>query len=541
MKCKTQAGYLSVVLAAMLLTGFLPLGQLAASPLVEIWFDNPGLFGETGQWQPMSTVEAPAGRYGHTIIWTGREMIVWGGYYHLDHFLNDGYLYDPAADTWTPISMINAPIGRLRHTAVWTGQQMIVWGGESGGGGVTTNTGGRYDLTTDTWSPISLVNAPSPRQQHSAVWTGKEMIVWGGCPTVFCTQVFNDGGRYDPATDTWVPIAGMDEHTRRHFHQAVWTGDRMIIWGGSNNPQGMSYNPGTNTWTPISTINAPVPTYQGTGVWTGAEMIVWGGCTVFSTTPCTSFVNSGGRYNPTMDIWTPVTTAGVPSPRWTHTAVWTGREMIIWGGCGGQCFDTGASYNPETDTWTPLNQTNAPTARSNHEAVWTGEAMVVWGGCNIGGCGDAIYFNTGGQYRLPFAPPIREGRIAGGGGVVMSNGTQVTHGFELHCDTARSPNTLQVNWGNDNRFHLESLTTTFCSDDPNFNEAPPVAGFDTYQGTGTGRYNGVSSATAEWTFTDAGEPGKNDFAKIVIKDASGNIVLDTSGNLNRGNHQARKK
>jgi len=211
----------------------------------------------------MSTIGAPVGRYGHTAIWTGDEMLVWGGYYHLNHFLNDGGRYDPVTDTWTPISTVNAPSGRLRHTAIWTEQEMIVWGGESGGGGVTTNTGGRYDPATDTWRPISLVNAPSPREMHSAVWTGTEMLVWGGCSTIFCTQVFNDGGRYDPATDTWTPVSGIEGLTPRHFHQAVWTGDRMIVWGGANDPQGMSYDPDTNTWMPISTVNAPVPTFPG--------------------------------------------------------------------------------------------------------------------------------------------------------------------------------------------------------------------------------------------------------------------------------------
>jgi len=364
-----------------------------------------GLPTPNGTWFAISTSPLH-GRYGHSAIWTGESMLVWGGYYHLNYFLNDGAMYDPVADTWEMISSSGAPVGRLRHTAVWTGEEMIVWGGEHAGGGQTTNTGGIYDPTTDSWTPISLVNAPSAREMHSAVWTGEEMIVWGGCSTVFCTEVFNDGGRYDPVTNTWTPIPAAPGWVKpRNFHQAVWTGDRMTIWGGTTDPQGLSYDPNSNTWMPISTINAPTPTYQGTGVWTGQEMIVWGGCTVFTTTPCPSYVNSGGRYNPATDTWTPVTTVGAPLARWTHTAVWTGQEMIIWGGCGDACYDTGASYDPETDMWAPLDRTNAPTARSNHEAVWTGEAMIVWGGCDIGGCGLATYFNTGGRYEFVEVTP----------------------------------------------------------------------------------------------------------------------------------------
>jgi sugar lactone lactonase YvrE len=127
-----------------------------------------------------------------------------------------------------------------------------------------------------------------------------------------------------------------------------------------------------------------------------------------------------------------------------------------------------------------------------------------------------------------------KGRMTGGGTIVS---TSVHHGFELPCDKTKSPNNLEVNWGKGNKFHLESLTSAACSDDPSISEGQPVAGFDTYRGSGTGRYNGTSGATAEWTMTDAGEPGTNDTFRIKIKDASNNVVLDVSGKI-QGNQQA---
>ena len=54
-------------------------------------------------------------------------------------------------------SATNAPSARFRHTAVWTGTEMIVWGGQ------LINTGGRYDPATDSWKPTSAINAPSAR------------------------------------------------------------------------------------------------------------------------------------------------------------------------------------------------------------------------------------------------------------------------------------------------------------------------------------------------------------------------------------------
>src|SRR5207249_2460541 len=103
------------------------------------------------------------------------------------------------------------------------------------------------------------------------------------------------------------------------------------------------------------------------------------------------------------------------------------------------------------------------------------------------------------------------------------------------------PNNLEVNWGlpgSKQRFQLQSLTFALCVDDPAIGPAHSAAGFDTYIGAGTGLYNGVPGATAAWIFTDAGEPGINDTANLVIRDPAGNVVLDVSGKLVFGNQQA---
>ena len=46
-----------------------------------------------------------------------------------------------AANSWTATTTTSAPSGRELHTAVWTGTQMIVWGGYNAG---YLNTGRRY-------------------------------------------------------------------------------------------------------------------------------------------------------------------------------------------------------------------------------------------------------------------------------------------------------------------------------------------------------------------------------------------------------------
>jgi len=141
------------------------------------------------------------------------------------------------------------------------------------------------------------------------------------------------------------------------------------------------------------------------------------------------------------------------------------------------------------------------------------------------------------------------GRMTGGGSIVCSNGGfRVTHGFELHCifpegTSVALPNNLEINWGGGQNFHLTTLQTAVCTNEPVIEESPPEAGFDTMVATGTGTLNGVAGATIEFTFTDAGEPGAGvDTASYLIRDASNVVVLDCDDSVldQGGNHQAHK-
>jgi hypothetical protein len=128
-------------------------------------------------------------------------------------------------------------------------------------------------------------------------------------------------------------------------------------------------------------------------------------------------------------------------------------------------------------------------------------------------------------------------RWTGGGTIGTNRDPRVTHGFELHCDVNQLPNNLEVNWGGDH-FHLDVLTAVKCSDDPAIDPTPPRAGCDTIHGWGDGKYNGASGYHVEFIFTDAGEPGKVDWAWIHIIDSGNNTVMEVSGFLKSGNQQA---
>jgi N-acetylneuraminic acid mutarotase len=346
-------------------------------------------------WVPTAVADVPSRRSYPGVVWTGAEMIVWGGADGTSRF-NTGALYEPATDAWIPTSIVNAPSARRPAFAFWTGASLLTWG-EMMNGSVTS--GGLYNPAADTWSPMSNTGAPSQRSYPTALWTGREMLVWGG--TDYSTSAsLNTGARYDPCTDAWTATSTAGAPSPRSAYASIWTGTEMIVWGGRAGAESLDtggrYNPRSDAWASMSTTGAPAARNSHGAVWTKTEMIVWGGRDASG-----AYLATGGRYNPITDIWSSCSTAAAPAPRvYPPRLLWTGSEMILWGdsaASGGLPLGTGARYRPSTDQWYPISITGAPQARSNHAEVWTGSELLVWGGQKAGPQYDS-YLSDGGRY-----------------------------------------------------------------------------------------------------------------------------------------------
>jgi N-acetylneuraminic acid mutarotase len=320
----------------------------------------------------------------HDAVWMEEygKMLVAGGIPGHETYMS---MYDPVADTWESTTGCN---NGDRPGIVWTGEYELKWANN-----------GYYDPFTDTCGGIpSGGAAPTVDRWFTTVWTGTEMIVWGGGDSGT-----NYGARYlpgdpDPGAGSWTATStGTGCPWARAHHTAVWTDNEMIIWGGggTGTNTGGRYYPSTNSWQATSTgTGCPSFRINHTAVWTGDEMIVWGG--VFSSTN----LDTGGRYDPTSNSWVATSVdANTPSPRSRHTAVWTGTEMIVFGGGDSdEAFNDGGHYNPMTDSWTPTATVGAPSPRYDHTAVWTGTEMIIWGGGYSDGSTD-YYLADGAVYR----------------------------------------------------------------------------------------------------------------------------------------------
>lgn len=327
------------------------------------WVWDNGIL-EAGEFDPLRYASSSAS------VWTGSQMIIWGGFEYED----SGQIYDPTLDRWTYTSRIGAPAGRSQALAVWTGQEMIVYGGHVGAERLTS--GGRYDPIANSWHPIA--EGSHATTDGVAVWTGSEMVVWGGYNGVNVQT----GARYDPATDSWSPTSVVDAPEGRSDAVAIRAGSEMIVWGGSDGSQyrdsGGRYDPVADQWTPMSLVNSPAGRELPSVVWTGTEMIVWGG------RGQSGGLGDGAAYDPATDQWRALSEVGAPPPIWYPTAVWTGSDVIFWGRVDGEPPPPVWIYDPGTDNWRA--STEAPpgfvdvgtSGGPRHFHFWTGTEVLLW-------------------------------------------------------------------------------------------------------------------------------------------------------------------
>lgn len=300
-----------------------------------------------GESRPLT--RAPlAGRSTMAAVWTGRQMLIWGGDGPDGQFA-DGATYDPRADAWTllprsPLSARNAP------AAVWTGEEVILWGGSSGSG--DHRDGAAYNPVTRRWR--SIPEAPfASAGRPVGLWTGTEMIVLAG---------FNsrDAAAYNPVANRWRALPDLPGQVQAPNPVGAWARDEVVTVVRPSGPTPaapqrlVSLQPDGDAWSSVRDL----PSGQAVLASTGDALLVAVGSK--------SFELLGGDSTEVAVAPAGVAVGDTPS-------VWTGTELLLWEG------DTVSAIDPAARTWQPIAAgDSAP--RTQAGVVWADGVLLAWGG-----------------------------------------------------------------------------------------------------------------------------------------------------------------
>jgi N-acetylneuraminic acid mutarotase len=257
--------------------------------------------------------------------------------------------------------------GRSSMASVWTGTEMIVWGGETPGEQFAD--GAAYDPATDSWrllapSPLSARNAPA------AVWTGEEVLLWGGHAPGMDAR---DGAAYNPATDSWRPIADAPMASAG-APQAVWTGQEMLVLAGVNSVAAAAYEPGSDSWRTLSAVpGQPSPPHVQIA-WTGDRLIVR--ANYRDATPSPGIQNGLFAYDPEDDRWRELPPSS-PDSGYLPNLVFVGDSLVQVAQQPGALV---TRYDLDSETWAGIARWPDDLEAREMISVWTGDRVLLWGG-----------------------------------------------------------------------------------------------------------------------------------------------------------------
>lgn len=300
----------------------------------------------------------------------------------------------------------NPVVDRLATAATaWTGQELIVWGGVTRDRLVHAD-GAAYDPRAGRWRPIP----PAPqaqmldKQDGGAVWTGQELLIWGGTTPVAAERFDGlmrrgDGLAYDPATHTWRRLPPPPSQLRPPSRPAVWTGHELLVVDADADHQvaggglrGAAYDPMADRWR----LLAPSPRLSGgelldrTILWAGTRLLVgsfWNRSGKATSDPTNADPDGADlwAYDPATDRWTALPPPSVPVRSLLARAAlaWTGQEILAVQHSSVIPPDPapfGGRYDPDHGRWTPIARPPQRVQfRASAALVWTGEALLANG------------------------------------------------------------------------------------------------------------------------------------------------------------------
>lgn len=384
-----------------------------------------------GTWRSMATGPLEP-RTDPAAVWTGTEMLVFGGFGAGGRSFLDGAAYEPGADRWRPMARYPYPASGLWASglATWTGTELLVflrpsdvqrWDWDLVAYDPATDRWrrlleGRFDQRADdTLVPRSPVPVDSP---EATAWIAGELVVVG-----WVSQLESYAWTsLDIATGTWSEPRDLPDSIDFYMQPKRWAGtDRHLLFlregpihdgrrwsaylidplaGDARRVEAPRPLPGSvamEGW-----LTAAGGRFVLAGVWTNDES---------RSTWATHVLDPEAGRRPGWEA----AAAPVPSSAWAvdqpgGALVGTAGGTFLLGGLassrpleGGDAADgTARVSDPAVARWADLPRPPIDIRRGGHAAVWTGREVLVWGGIaglSAPATGDLL--SDGAVYELP--------------------------------------------------------------------------------------------------------------------------------------------
>ncbi len=341
----------------------------------------------------------PTARSAHSMVYdpAGGRFIMFGGD-SAGAFLDDTWVFDPAANTWTELEPSGMrPTARSAHSMVYdpTSGRLILFGGAIA-----------LALLDDTWAYDPVANAwtelkpsgtlPPARSAHSMAYDPgtHRLIMFGGRGDAGTS--LNDTWAYDPTANAWTELkpSGTLPPARSAHSMAYDPGTHRLIMFGGRGDAGTSlndawaYDPATNAWIelkPAGTLPSP------RNLFSMAYDPLTHGLIVFGGQGDTGLLNDTWAYDTTANAWTELKPAGtLPWTRSAQSMAYdpTSGRLIVFAGLdsAGTVLGDAWAYESAANTWTELEPSGTqPAARAGHVMVYDPASgrLIMFGGRSI--------------------------------------------------------------------------------------------------------------------------------------------------------------
>lgn len=269
-------------------------------------------------------------------LWTGTELLIWGG-----NGANDGYRYNPGSNSWTTMSAINAPVPRNFYLSNFSGTELIIWGGTDASTGTALNTGARYNLANNSWSAMNTTNAPSFLNGASSIVENNALFVYGGSVSFAYSNKMN---KYDLITNTWTQnIPGGTSVPVRSNAVMMSNNGYIYVFGGTYTPQfsttqfltdGYVYNISTNTWSAnIGSASVSIAGSPGSGfIQRESKVYSFGGMSGSGANITYSSALGVRDITAANPAYTTLGTAPIAGRFGSYVDTLPGNRLMFWGG-----------------------------------------------------------------------------------------------------------------------------------------------------------------------------------------------------------------